>query len=135
MTRACGAVILNDRILMVRHAHNGREYWTLPGGKIEDGEPPSEAAVREVWEETGLDLKIERYLFSTTSAMGSVTRCYLMVPPDPGSTVALGEDPEEAHLAPEERMLQDVRWHSLESMREDAQVSEVIRALAKGAGT
>jgi len=31
--RACGAVFHQDRILMVRHIHDGRDYWTLRGGR------------------------------------------------------------------------------------------------------
>ena len=40
------------RILMARHAD--RDRWIMPGGIIEPGESPADAAVREVWEETGL---------------------------------------------------------------------------------
>lgn len=41
-----------DRILLVRQADSGD--WTPPGGSIDPGENPSDAVVREVWEETGL---------------------------------------------------------------------------------
>jgi 8-oxo-dGTP pyrophosphatase MutT (NUDIX family) len=41
-----------DRVLLVRHV-NG-EHWTTPGGMVEPYETPANAAVREVWEETGL---------------------------------------------------------------------------------
>jgi 8-oxo-dGTP pyrophosphatase MutT (NUDIX family) len=33
-------------------------FWALPGGEIEPGETEVEAAVREVWEELGLKLKV-----------------------------------------------------------------------------
>ena len=33
-------------------------FWALPGGEIEAGETEVEAAVREVWEELGLELKV-----------------------------------------------------------------------------
>jgi 8-oxo-dGTP diphosphatase len=33
-------------------------FWALPGGEIEAGETESEAAVREVWEELGLELTV-----------------------------------------------------------------------------
>jgi len=49
------AVVEDDKILMIReYKHGCRDYvWQLPAGVIGDGEPPLEAAKRELLEETG----------------------------------------------------------------------------------
>jgi ADP-ribose pyrophosphatase YjhB (NUDIX family) len=47
-----------ERVLLVRHAE-GNE-WTTPGGMVEPYETPSNAAVREMWEETGLFVHLTR---------------------------------------------------------------------------
>ncbi len=54
MMPAVAAVIHDDegRVLMLRHHADNK--WSLPAGAIEPGESPREAAVREVFEETGL---------------------------------------------------------------------------------
>lgn len=54
------AVCLYDaegRLLVARHADGGR--WGTPGGAIEFGETPAEAAVREAREELGLEVRPE----------------------------------------------------------------------------
>ncbi len=45
-------VVHQRRILL--HRHRRLERWLPPGGHIEPGELPDDAAVREVWEETGV---------------------------------------------------------------------------------
>jgi 8-oxo-dGTP pyrophosphatase MutT (NUDIX family) len=44
----------DERLLLVRHTHHG--MWGTPGGAIEPGETPAQAAARELREETGLAL-------------------------------------------------------------------------------
>lgn len=45
---------LGDGIVWVEHASRG---WEVPGGKVEPGESPEEAARREVWEEAGITVQ------------------------------------------------------------------------------
>lgn len=44
-------------ILLVRQAY-GETLWTLPGGRLEAGEHPAEAAVRETWEEARVATRV-----------------------------------------------------------------------------
>jgi ADP-ribose pyrophosphatase YjhB (NUDIX family) len=46
------------RLLLVRHRDG--EVWSTPGGFIELDERPSDAVVRETWEETGLIVSPDR---------------------------------------------------------------------------
>ena len=116
---------------MVNHQHDGRSYWTLPGGGVELGETPQQAAVREVREETGLCAQVSRFLFD--EPFGSNTcRCFLVEVNETQKAV-LGYDPEEAHLETTARMLQGLAWHTLESMKNDCQVSQVLKHLPESA--
>lgn len=53
------AIDAEGRILVVRTTYLG-PGWMLPGGRVERGETPHAAAVRETLEETGLHARIER---------------------------------------------------------------------------
>ena len=52
-----------DRFLLVQEAVGGiRELWGLPGGGVKRNETAEEAAIREVKEETGLDVELLKEL-------------------------------------------------------------------------
>ncbi|MFC7483180.1 NUDIX domain-containing protein [Luedemannella flava] len=56
---ACAVVLDEDgRVLLERRADTGT--WALPAGAIDPGEQPADAAVREVYEETGVHIAVER---------------------------------------------------------------------------
>jgi ADP-ribose pyrophosphatase YjhB (NUDIX family) len=59
----CSAVIFDParaKVLLTRRTDNGR--WCLPGGRTEAGESVVETCIREVLEETGLEVRIVRLL-------------------------------------------------------------------------
>ena len=54
-----GVIVFGNAILLLKK-YNGD--WVLPKGKVEPGEKKDEAALREVFEESGLKAEIIRYL-------------------------------------------------------------------------
>ncbi|CAM2157696.1 MULTISPECIES: NUDIX domain-containing protein [Paraburkholderia] len=57
-----GVVVQRDGawLLGLRQSRWGFDTWGFPGGKVETGEDPLDAAARELLEETGLELRAAR---------------------------------------------------------------------------
>ena len=81
---SCGRIVYHDpkvatamilerdgRVLLVRRGTEpGLGLWSLPGGYVDRGEVVEKAAVREVWEETGVRTEVEK-LVGVFSESGS----------------------------------------------------------------
>jgi len=100
-----GAVIKDDagRLLLIKRGHEpaaGR--WSIPGGRIEAGESDVDALVREVREETGLEVAAGRLLGAVQrpGLAGAVVdiRDYLAVVT--GGELAAGDDAADARWVP-----------------------------------
>ena len=97
----CAGAVVRDaagRVLLVRRANEpSRGLWSVPGGRIEPGESAREAAVREVREETGLEVELGELLL--TSDFGPyVVADYAGVVV--GGTLVAGDDALDARWVP-----------------------------------
>lgn len=60
--KSCGAIVYrkyhgNTEILLIKHVNSG--HWSFPKGHVEEGETEFETAVREIKEETDIDVIID----------------------------------------------------------------------------
>jgi acetyl-CoA carboxylase carboxyl transferase subunit beta len=100
-----GAVVRDEagRVLLVRRGHEpsaGR--WSVPGGRIEAGETPAEAAVREVAEETGLQVEVGSLLLTVDLAGGF--RVYDFEATVVGGDLRAGDDADDVRWCTEDEL-------------------------------
>ena len=57
--KSCGCIIIKDKKVLLVFEKN-RSFWGFPKGHMEDGETEIETALREVKEEVGLDVEIDK---------------------------------------------------------------------------
>lgn len=90
----------DGRVLAIRRADNG--HWELPGGVLEIEESPEDGARREVLEETGIEVDVDRltgvYKNMTRGIVALVFRCR----PVGGTEATSEESAAVAWLTPEE---------------------------------
>lgn len=68
--KSCGAIVYrkfhgNTEILLIRHIKSG--YWSFPKGHVEGDETEAETAIREIKEETNIDVLIDTGFRETVS--------------------------------------------------------------------
>lgn len=116
--RSVAIVIRNGKILMERlcykNANNGKEFFSVPGGGIEEGETPEQAALRELKEECGLDGTIVKPL-AVIYSHGRKEYSFEVAVPEDQQTIT-GYDPEEA--GSDNPPLREVVWKSLDEINE-----------------
>lgn len=97
---AVGAVALRDgEVLLVRRGRGpAAGEWSVPGGRVQVGEELHEAVVREVAEETGLEVVVERFL-GWVERIGDVHHFvildFVVSVLDPGQVPSAGDDATE----------------------------------------
>ncbi len=101
----CVGAVIHDaagRLLLVRRANEpGRGRWSIPGGRVEHGETEPAALVREVAEETGLDVAPGRCLGRVRRGRYEIADYSATVV---GGTLRAGDDAAAAAWVTRERL-------------------------------
>ena len=98
---AASAVVTDDnaRFLLVKRGHQPAQgLWSLPGGSVEGEETLVQAAVREVKEETGLDIATgdEVWLVHVELALGRHYEVHAFAATVTGGVLEAGDDADDA---------------------------------------
>ncbi len=90
--RASAIIIRNEKILLIHRKKDGKEYWVFPGGGIEDNETWDEALIREVKEETGLDVKKHKLAFMNLNDIDNKEHPFYLCEVSNGKAEMIGEE-------------------------------------------
>lgn len=103
------AIVTSPLGVLAGRRNDGKPPWTFISGEIEPGESQADAAVREVKEETGLEVRAgEREIGRRVHPKTGRTMIYLPCEPTQGTSVYVG-DPDE---------LAEVRWLPLPELED-----------------
>lgn len=126
--RAQALIIDGGRVLLARHFDLTiqERYWCMPGGGVEAGETPEQAAIREVKEETNLDIRLLDRIgeLSLPAVTHGYSKGITFLAEVIGGDMALGHDPEQVDW--EDKFLQDVQWLKL-----DWQLFKLIQSILR----
>lgn len=107
--KSCGAIIFyNNQVLLIKQH---QRFWGFPKGHIEDGETEVETAIREVKEETNVDIVVEESLrfenhYITDTNIDKTVIFFVAHPIDNMNIVA------------QEAEIKDVKWIDAEKVEE-----------------
>ncbi len=99
MGKASRAIIIEgDKLLLMHRDKHGSQYFTLVGGRVQDDETTEQALVREVKEETGLDVTSARLVFTEEYDEPYNSQYIYLCEIGPHDQVAIGEASEEGFM-------------------------------------
>jgi len=119
---ASAVIVADGAILLVQRGHEpqlGR--WSVPGGRVEPGETLAEAAAREAYEETGLEVRIGAELWDLTITDGDRTyEVHDFAATVTGGSLRAGDDAA------------DVRWIPLDELDQWPLTEDLLGYLTRG---
>jgi 8-oxo-dGTP pyrophosphatase MutT (NUDIX family) len=113
MFRSRAIIIRNHYIALIKRQRDGQTYYVIPGGGMELGETPEQTAIRESWEELGLNIVIERLLAKVIFHGREQFYFYARVT---GGHFGTGQGPEMTGKYPSERGTYTPVWVPLKDL-------------------
>lgn len=99
MNKAARAIIIEDNKILVMYRNKyGSEYFTLVGGRVNDKESVEQALVREVKEETGLEITDARQVYTEKHPSPYNEQYIFLCKVAPHKSVAIEDTSEEGFM-------------------------------------
>jgi 8-oxo-dGTP diphosphatase len=92
-------VISSDKRLLIGRHRDGMPPWVFPGGEVDPGEATSDAAVREVLDETRVGVTVTGAIGSRTHSTTGASIVYMAAFPDDDPDLRDGSELSEVHWA------------------------------------
>ena len=115
--RVCGICIEKDQLLLVQHGSTvgNKAFWAPPGGGLQYGETMQACLKREILEETGLDVEVERFLFVNEFLQAPLHAIeFFFEVKVNGGSLSTGRDPEAAAGV---QLIERVQWLTLKEVQ------------------
>ena len=120
-----------NRVCLIERKRQGLTYYLFPGGGVEEGETPEQSAVREAYEELGVEVELGR-LVSRETFRGDQQLVFLarIV----GGVFGTGTGPEMSSTSDSKNGTYTPVWLPLtEALKRDVRPRELCQALLDGA--
>jgi len=130
--RPSGVLLQDGCLLLVKQSVTTKRKWSLPGGRLEKGETIEHCLVRELREETGLDVGVVHLLYVTDrfSATDHVVHMMFLIrglDPNPLPSEWTHEDPHSSASSKPLREIRMVPCTQLESYGFGATFGRLVR--------
>lgn len=136
-TRAGIILVENDKVALIERHRAGLDYFVFPGGGVDEGETPEQAAVREAKEELGVDISLKQKI--AILHFGLSTQVYFLAERVGGEfgtgvgeefTDSNPDDPEEGLYIPVWMPIEDLPRH--EKVFPESVASVLLKAHTAG---
>lgn len=138
MKQASRAIVLEgDKILVMFRQKYGSNYYTLVGGGINDGETPEQALIREVQEETGMQVTSHQLVYVERHPEPYAEQYIFLCQVAPHQPIAIQELSEEGAMNKHQANIHTPMWAHASSFaklpfRTPQLQSAIVQALKKG---
>ena len=115
-TRYQGLIIQNHQVLLIKHKRHstGQAYWVIPGGGIDGPESEEQCVIREMKEETNLEVAVDRLVYDEPFPLEGGykwLKTYLCTPLSGEASPGYEPEPEAAA----DYSISEVRWFNLQN--------------------
>lgn len=116
MKQAARAIVIEgNKVLVMRRDKSGDQYFTLVGGRVSEGENIEQALVREIREETGLEITSARLVFTESHPEPYNQQYIYLCTVGPHEDIQLQETSEESLLNRLQTNIHEPMWAELSS--------------------